>query len=217
MKEIELKYKLNINLKKIILISIFLIFKISTITSNLSWGKCNENLIFDKKMKEKADLEKYLGNWYEVIRLKSTPFEKGDCIKAEYSLMEDNSIQVKNSEIFEGVENNIIGNAKVLNDNLNRLKVSFGSSWLNYIFEGDYRIMDTDFDNYSIVYGCSNLIFWKFELAWVLFRNPNKFNTELSEKYSNYLFEKFGFLKKDLYFTEKNCQLDKHKMKQNDF
>jgi len=37
--------------------------------------------------------------------------------------------------------------------------------------KGDYRVVSTDYENYSIVYSCSKLFgFYKVEFAWILGR-----------------------------------------------
>ncbi len=121
--------------------------------------------------------------------------------------MENGNIQVNNTEIRSGLINNAIGEARKTEDS-NRFAVSFGNSLWNYVFEGDYRIAFTDYSNYSVVYSCSNFLFFKFELAWVLGRNPNDCeNSDKLEEFVVYLEKKFGFKKEELFFTKHNDQL----------
>ena len=36
--------------------------------------------------------------------------------------------------------------------------------------DGDYEILDTDYDSYAVVYSCSQFLFFKYELGWILTR-----------------------------------------------
>ena len=39
--------------------------------------------------------------------------------------------------------------------------------------DGDYEILDTDYDSYAVVYSCSQFLFFKYELGWILTREAN--------------------------------------------
>ena len=39
--------------------------------------------------------------------------------------------------------------------------------------EANYNIVDTDYQSYTIVYTCSEKLFLKFELLWILTRERN--------------------------------------------
>ena len=39
-------------------------------------------------------------------------------------------------------------------------------------FDGDYRVIDVDYDRYAVVYSCTQYLFVKFELGWILTRDP---------------------------------------------
>jgi apolipoprotein D and lipocalin family protein len=113
---------------------------------------------------------RYLGKWYEQARDKAFAFGIGECGQAEYSLNEKNTINVHNSELRKKGRSFADGEAQIV-DNF-RLAVSFGSNPLSKIFKGDYQILKTDYENYSVVYSCSNLVFARFQLVWILSRTP---------------------------------------------
>ena len=37
--------------------------------------------------------------------------------------------------------------------------------------DGDYRVIDVDYDRYAVVYSCTQLLFLKYELGWILTRD----------------------------------------------
>ena len=45
-------------------------------------------------------------------------------------------------------------------------------------FDGDYRVIDVDYDRYAVVYSCTQFLFVKYELGWILTREPTV-NTSL--------------------------------------
>ena len=38
--------------------------------------------------------------------------------------------------------------------------------------DGDYRVLDVDYDRLAVVYSCTQLSFLKYELGWILTRDP---------------------------------------------
>ena len=92
-------------------------------------------------------------------------FEYGDCSQAKYSLRKDGFVVVQNSQYYKGKIDDIKGSAKC---NGPHCKVGF------FLFlDGDYRVLDTDYENYSVVYSCSqSFIFIKTEYIWILTRDP---------------------------------------------
>jgi len=61
------------------------------------------------------DVNKYLGRWYEIEKI-PVSFEKGSCIQANYSLMENGNIKVVNQELrSDGTVNQIEGEATQAN------------------------------------------------------------------------------------------------------
>ena len=54
--------------------------------------------------------------------------------------------------------------------------------------DGDYWILDTDYETYSVVYSCSQVAFLKLELGWVLTRqaNPSEAAVRKEDLYTQY-------------------------------
>jgi len=186
-------------LKNSILLSIIILFLIlfQKVDTKYSFGFC-PNIKYDSEI---IDLKPYLGKWYEIIRSKTSPFQKGNCVTAEYSINEKGNIGIINKEIRDNILFREIGEGNLTLDN-NRIIVTFGSSIWIYIFPGDYRIVKTDFKNYSIVYSCSQYFFMKFELVWVIVRDPHNIKQTKIDEFTQYLNEKLNFKQKELFYPK---------------
>lgn len=98
------------------------------------------------------DIHRYLGVWYEIVRLDHS-FERGlEKVTANYSLLNDGGIKVVNRG-FDPRKNKwkvSVGKAYFVNDsNTGRLKVSFFGP-----FYGGYNIIALDETNYSYALVC---------------------------------------------------------------
>ena len=126
----------------------------------LSFG-CSAQPNVDNSVKGGLELDKYLGDWYEIARF-DHPFERGiQFAKANYTLREDGKVAVLNTGIKDGKPKDAKGKAK-LTDNPRILRVSFFGP-----FYGDYRIMLIDPDYKWALVGGSNDKF-----LWILSRTP---------------------------------------------
>ena len=84
------------------------------------------------------DLNRYLGEWYEIARFDHS-FERGvEQAKAVYTLKEDGTIKVENSGIKDGKPKTAIGKGKRTKEPA-LLRVSFFGP-----FYADYRVMKID-------------------------------------------------------------------------
>ena len=110
------------------------------------------------------DLEKYLGNWYEIARFDHS-FERGmECTQATYSLNSDNTVRVANTGWKDGVFKTSVGKAfqprPVEEPAL--LRVSFFGP-----FYSDYRIMMLSKDYKYALVGSKSA-----KYLWILSRTP---------------------------------------------
>jgi apolipoprotein D and lipocalin family protein len=70
----------------------------------------------------------------------------------------------------------------------NKLKIDFDieTSLFSAKPEGNYQVLDTDYNTYSLVYSCSKFLILKFEYAWLLSRSrtlPAKEIDRLEKKF----------------------------------
>lgn len=127
----------------------------------LTLSTCTEQkTMIDNSVVEKLEIEKYLGQWYEIARFDHS-FEKGLVgVTANYSFRKDGKIKVVNSgfnETLDGKRSESIGKAKVPNTAApSKLKVSFF-----WFFYGDYFVMELDEDyDWAVIGSSSDKYLW---------------------------------------------------------
>uniref|UniRef100_A0A3Q0QX35 Apolipoprotein D n=1 Tax=Amphilophus citrinellus TaxID=61819 RepID=A0A3Q0QX35_AMPCI len=127
------------------------------------WGRCPT-----PKVQSNFSLQPYMGKWYEIEKLPAH-FEIGECIQANYSMRENGTVQVLNSQV-NGSRWFIEGTAKVVDpQEPAKLRVKF-ASFLPY---SPYWVLSTDYNSYSIVYSCTNIFkMFHVNFAWILSRSP---------------------------------------------
>lgn len=115
---------------------------------------------FDNSTVERVDLDRYLGEWYEIVR-KPHVFEKGmSHVKATYTLLPNGKIEVRNAGMKNGKPKVAKGKARTT-DVPGQLKVTF------FIFPAEYNIMELAPDySYSVVGGSND------GYLWILSRTP---------------------------------------------
>lgn len=111
------------------------------------------------------ELDRYLGQWYEIARLDHS-FERGlDCVTADYSLRDDGGVRVVNRgvNLSEEEVDEAEGRAYFIGDeDVGRLKVSFFGP-----FYGGYNVLALDDDyQWSLVAGPDR------SYLWILARTP---------------------------------------------
>ena len=124
---------------------------------------------------ETFEPNRYTGVWYELRRSTNIPFETGECVTAQYSQKANGRIKVDNQQYYGYYEDGSDtkqggeGEAWINNWNPGMLFVTFF-----FDFGGRYRILDTDYDNYVVVYSCENALanaLLLTEYSWVLVRD----------------------------------------------
>ncbi|XP_042900923.1 apolipoprotein D [Parasteatoda tepidariorum] len=148
-----------------IFILAFVAVTVGVVTAQkISGGGCP-----DVPVKQNFDVNKYVGVWYEIEKY-PMPFESGlKCITANYTAKDD-YVVVVNAGISErtGKVQSIEGKATIPDKNVpSKLKVKF-----NYMpFKSNYWVLDTDYDEYSVVYSCFSVLhLFKTEFVWILSR-----------------------------------------------
>lgn len=114
---------------------------------------------------ENFQVDRYLGEWYEIARLDHS-FERGlQQVSAEYSIREDGGIQVINRGVEPGGDHKQAEGRAYFVDNpsIGHLKVSFFGP-----FFGSYIIFELDTENYHYAFVAGN----STDYLWLLARTP---------------------------------------------
>lgn len=111
------------------------------------------------------ELDRYLGQWYEIARLDHS-FERGlGCVTANYSLRDDDGVRVINRgyNLEDQEWDEAEGRAYFIDDeSVGRLKVSFFGP-----FYGGYNVLELDDDyQWALVAGPNR------DYLWILSRSP---------------------------------------------
>lgn len=127
-------------------------------------------LTVDNSVVNEFDLNRYLGDWYEIARYDHR-FERGmQQTRATYTLRDDGKVDVLNTGMKDGKHSEAKGVAK-LTDTPARLRVSFWGP-----FYSDYRVMLVDEDyQYALVGSGSD------NYLWILSRTP-QISEEVKER-----------------------------------
>ena len=117
-------------MKRFMLIGIALLFMLLTACC---YGAGRDSI--DRRTVAKLDLKSIMGTWYEIARFDHR-FERGmEYVTATYTLLPDNTVEVKNRGMRGDEEHISIGHAKTTSEP-GQLRVSF--FWKFY---SDYNIM----------------------------------------------------------------------------
>uniref|UniRef100_A0A182PVG9 Apolipoprotein D n=1 Tax=Anopheles epiroticus TaxID=199890 RepID=A0A182PVG9_9DIPT len=160
----------------------------------------------DVSVVQDFQVDKYLGLWYDLEHYEASFEQNTDCVTAEYSRYEDGSIRVFNSAVrltdgllyaVDGLALLSYPEAEVLEAKLN---VSFYGAPND---ESNYWILDTDYEQYALVWSCEPIGEDRsLEYYWLLSRTPAlPEDGELKEKIE-LLKEQNGIIDDELIITE---------------
>ena len=141
-----------------------------TIAAAVALAGCVSGPKVDNAPVATLDLNRYLGEWYEIARFDHS-FERGvEQAKANYTQNADGTIKVVNSGIKNGKAKTAIGKGKTT-DTPGLLRVSFFGP-----FYADYRVMLIDKDSSHALVGSGSADF-----LWMLSRTSGLSETAKSE------------------------------------
>ncbi|OWF39856.1 apolipoprotein D-like [Mizuhopecten yessoensis] len=152
------------------------------------------------------DLQKYLGDWYEIFRFYAGFEDNTKCTVANYQLKDNGHIRVDNKGISLKDESKVI---EAVGDGYSpdeaepaKLQVKFAEG----IPYGDYWILDTDYTNYTLIYSCKDVLgLTHVEFCWILSRErtlASETKDRLYQKLSDFGVKTENFLTTD----QKDCK-----------
>ena len=140
------------------------------VTSLALAAGCASTLKVDNAPVAALDLNRYLGEWYEIARFDHS-FERGvEQAKANYTQNADGTIKVVNSGVKDGKPKTAIGKGN-MTDTPGLLRVSFFGP-----FYADYRVMMVDKDYTRALIGSGSA-----DYLWILSRTAGLPETAKAE------------------------------------
>ncbi|CAH0549700.1 unnamed protein product [Brassicogethes aeneus] len=146
------------------------------------------------------DLNQFLGKWFESERYFAGPEVLGKCVTAEYSLGDNGTVTILNSQLntITGTNTSIAGFGTPSKDDPAKLSIIFPSLPLK--IQAPYWILDTDYTNYAVVWSCNDFLLFNTRSVWILTRSDNPTFPALESAY--YALEKNGISTKYLMITD---------------
>jgi len=163
-----------------VFLSIYFLFLNQTSSQELSFGSCPKFPTV-----KNFDINRYLGLWYEYSNYFAIFQAFQDCVTAFYTDETPSSsysgrqpapkigVLNRGRNVFLRKSSSAKGTA-TLNDpnDPNRpgeLIVNFGG-FQPESTSTNYNVVDTDYENFAVVYSCNNKLFFKSEILWILTR-----------------------------------------------
>ncbi|KAK9873417.1 hypothetical protein WA026_022479 [Henosepilachna vigintioctopunctata] len=136
-------------------------------------------------VQENFDLEKYLGTWYEAEKY-SEPFELGGkCMKQVWSGESNGKISVLEQLIKKNSGKVVNGdNTAKFVGNRNEAKLTLDTPGVP--FGAPYWILETDYDNYSVVWSCIDTGLLNIRFTWILTRDRHPSESIMKKAYAVY-------------------------------
>ena len=141
------------------------------------------------KLKENFELDKYLGTWFEAYRSKSISFEKNEGFYDKYTMNNDGTVNVLTG-YYNEIKDSVVTMNGTAGFNGPRGWVKF--AW--FLPKGDYKILETDYTNFTIIHSFNQFGCLKYEWVWILTREK-VISKELSDKCFQILEERIPHLK----------------------
>ncbi|CAO1399450.1 unnamed protein product [Diamesa hyperborea] len=152
---------------------------------NIVDAKCRT----DRPIFQNFDVQKYLGKWFEIYRYEQRFSKDCNCVNAIYTLNEDNSVKVNNC--CSKVSGNICNEGRAI---LSKPEAKEGKLSVSFFVETSprYTILDTDYDNFAIIFDCVNTAnHLPVDALWVNSRTP-QLNPAIKAKVEGMLDEYFN-------------------------
>ena len=188
------------------MILIVYLFLLPIIICEWSWGWCpsREKIVLNNTI----NLTEYSGNWYEIKRTLSDSQIK-DCISSNYTITDDSNMLV-NSRGYYKQNDSFVTKSYTLRktDRPFEFKEEI-LPFLTNIYDREYIILNTDYDNYSIVYSCYDAGFMKDQYVWILSRKP-EIDNNLQNNLTTYIYDKTEISPDKLIDINQNTTLCKY-------
>ncbi|XP_041824745.1 apolipoprotein D-like [Melanotaenia boesemani] len=177
----------------------FLLLMLPLISAQITrWGPCPT-----PRLQPNFNLERYLGKWYEIEKI-PTFFAQGKCDEVNYSLRNNDTIKVVNSQMFQGNYRYIEGTAVIQNT---RQPAKLGISFSNFTPYSTYWIVSTDYTSVAIVYSCTDILhLFNYQYVWIYGRSRSLPAMKINN--AKKMLRKEGINVSKMKRTDQNCNTD---------
>ncbi|KAF4528451.1 hypothetical protein B566_EDAN015853 [Ephemera danica] len=127
----------------------------------------------DMKTMPNFNIAKYLGRWFEAERYFALFEFAGKCVVSNYTDMGDGRYVILNRQTsaLTGIRSTIEGELQSLGrTDETKLTVRFPS--VPVTMDIPYWVLETDYDNYAVVWSCTNFGLFSTRNAWIMTRSP---------------------------------------------
>ncbi|KAG7310786.1 hypothetical protein JYU34_003607 [Plutella xylostella] len=117
------------------------------------------------------NMNRFLGTWYEAERYFTVSELGSRCVTTNYESTPEGRILVSNE-----ITNSLTGLKRIMDGSLQLIgREGEGRVMIKYVsyplpYDAEYSILDTDYDNYAVVWSCSGIGPVHTQNAWVLTR-----------------------------------------------
>ena len=117
------------------------------------------------------DANRYKGVWYELARTKNAFFEKGEKVKSVYRLNSAGGFAAEQSSVqANGQRHDSLSVLEPVGDLPGHFSFYYPRNRFSKFLRADYRVIDTDYDNYAIILSKNRFAFWDVDFAWIFTR-----------------------------------------------
>lgn len=138
----------------------FLVIVLTTTTNLSSARRVEKSCPKDVKTITDFDMKQYLDKWYEIKRYTNNFQQSGDCATTEFLNDADGNYKFTHLHLPKGkfVYENKTGYARIsYPDDLTKpgkISISFSKNFK----ESNYWILDTDYNNYAVIWYCKEIL-----------------------------------------------------------
>ena len=156
------------------------------------------------------DVKQYMGQWYEIAKDKKIVYEIGaECTTAHYTLRDDGDVNVTNRARYWYYLNNYYSVKGKLRCDVSdsECRVAFFGKSVEGV--ANYKVLATDYDNFTLIYNCTPSGKGKNEILWLLSRENTLDATIFAKVKENMtrVLPSYDFDSRTEYSTQnKNCK-----------
>ncbi|XP_015600997.1 apolipoprotein D [Cephus cinctus] len=148
------------------------------------------------------DMNRFLGVWYEAERYFQLSEVVARCVTTNYTKGPDGKLRVSNevTNRFTGIKRILEGEIKPAASKAEEGKLHVKYTTVPLTPETQYSVLETDYDSYAVLWGCSGIGPVHTQNAWLMTRERSAPGTVLQKAYGvldKYKISKTFFVKTD--------------------